>query len=159
MRQGGRGEASCRVIELMKNRVLKAQWFEQWWDWRLLKTSFFSTCSCLLLVAAEDVNTDLFFFLFISLKAQVEQAGCFLSWMPELCAVRWTFCLERERFWLTAGLHLTAFPQRASIQFLSLNITWVCLCRLYSSYPNTGVNCLSMKWTHTKRADQIQWDL
>lgn len=32
---------------------------------------FFSTCSYLLLVAAEDVNTDLLF-LFISLKAQVE---------------------------------------------------------------------------------------
>lgn len=56
----------------------------------------FSACSYLLLVAAEDVNTDLFF-LFISLKAQAEQAGCFLSWMPELCAMSWTFCLERVR--------------------------------------------------------------
>lgn len=62
----------------------------------------------------------------------------------------------RVFFWQTAGFHLAAFPQRASIQFLSACITWVCLRRLHSSYPNTGVNCLHLNWTHTKHTDQTQ---
>lgn len=53
----GRGEASCRVIELMKNGVLEAQRCELRLKATQSRVILLRACSYLLLAAAEDVNT------------------------------------------------------------------------------------------------------
>lgn len=146
---------SCRVIETMKNEVLKAQRFEIEGYSKLRRSS-------VRVVTRSQLRRRMLTQICFSFSFHCRHKWNRLPASSPEClnCVPWVepfVCRESEKV-LTdsrASPHSLS-PQRASIRFLSLYITRVCLCGLYSSCPNAGVNCLHLNWTHTKHADQTQ---
>lgn len=125
MRQGGKGEGSCGVIELMKNGVLKAQRFVHSRNWGLRHPSV------QLAPSLGDMQLDLFF-VWRHVEATVSSFDA------------WIVCvgvnLKLGRIWLTVG-----DSPGAEHRFNSC---------LQKSHPNTRVKHLRLIQTHKKRNDQ-----
>lgn len=129
MRQGGKDEGRCGVIELMKNWVLKAQRFAHLCDWGLRHPSG------QLAPSLGDVQ-PFFYFLgsYDMCRRPLPSPGAWIG-----------------RIWLTiGGLNLAS---KRRFNSCPLEISGVCWC-----HPNTRVGHLRLNQTHKKQNDQTLWE-